>query len=108
MFIPSHVALVVEEYEGVMGSTINDLLSTRSFPDKPTTSTPVSSFSLIGLHESGGHGNRVTGYFLAQETGTHKFFGSCPSGCRLYVSLDDTCNKRQMIMEYKTGALVKK
>ena len=43
-------ALVSEEYDGISGHNVADLLTQRSFPDKPTKVTSLSSFSITGAY----------------------------------------------------------
>lgn len=62
----------------------------------------MSDFNLIEYESEGNHGHRISGYFFARETGKYKFFGTCPNGCRLYLSDDDTCNKRSLVLEYQS------
>lgn len=102
------LALVDEEYDQLPDATIRNLISQRSFPDTPATWKSMSDFSLAEYENDGNHGHRVSGYFLATETGKFKFFGSCPTGCRLYLSDDDSCNRRSLVLEYTPPAKTRK
>ncbi|XP_065646452.1 uncharacterized protein LOC100203116 isoform X33 [Hydra vulgaris] len=94
-------ALVDEDFDELSSPTLQSLFTQRSFPDKPSKWTPLSDFSMVAKETNGFHGHKISGYFLAKETGKYKFFGTCPNGCRLYLSEDDTCNKKSMVLEYR-------
>ena len=96
------LALVDEEYDRLPSASIRSFLTEVSFPDTPTRWKSLSDFNLLEYENEGNHGHRISGYFFARETGKYKFFGTCPNGCRLYLSDDDTCNKRSLVLEYQS------
>lgn len=94
--------MIDEEFDKLSGSSIRSLLTESSFPTNPTKWKSLSEFNMQEIETEGNHGHRISGYFFARETGKYKFFGTCPNGCRLYLSDDDTCNKRSLVLEYNS------
>ena len=83
---------------------MKDLIHSNSFPDLPARGRSISDFDVMDFAKDSSFGHHISGYFLAPETGKFKFFGACSNGCELYLSRDETCNRRSMVLDYKSSA----
>ncbi len=100
-FHPS--GLYDEIFYNVSSSSVKDLIQERSFPDTPSTGKAVSDFDVTNDPKAVTLGHHISGYFFATETGKYKFFGACSQSCKLFLSSDETCNKRSIVLDYKSS-----
>ena len=82
---------------------MKDLINDPDFPEVPARGKPLSEFGVTEFDSGDNVGHHISGYFLATETGKYKFFGACSNGCKLYLSKDDTCNKRSLVLDYRSA-----
>jgi len=95
------LGLVDEEFDQLSSASLRSLFEKSAFPKKPSKFQSLDDFNLVETESSGSHGHRTKGYFLATESGKHQFFASCTSGCQMYMSNDDSCNKRNILFVSK-------
>lgn len=82
---------------------MKDLIHSKNFPDLPAKGRSISDFDVTDFAVDSAEGHHISGYFLAPETGKFKFFGACTDGCELFVSKDETCSRRSMVLDYKSS-----
>ena len=66
----------------------------------PGKGRSISDFDVTDFDKDLTIGHHISGYFMAPETGKFKFFGACSEGCQLYLSKDETCSKRSLVLDY--------
>ena len=98
------LGLVDEEFDQLSSASLRSLFEKSAFPKKPSKFQSLDDFNLVETELPGSHGHRTRGYFLATESGKHQFFTSCLSGCQMYISDDDSCNKRNILFASKKGS----
>ena len=95
------IGLTDEIFYNVSSATVKDLIHTSTFPDLPAKGRAMSNFDVMDFDKDSPIGHHISGYFLAPETGKFKFFGACTSGCQLFLSKDETCNRREEVLDYR-------
>ena len=97
------VGLTDEIYFNVSSATVKDLIHASAFPDLPSKGRAITNFDVMDFDKDSPIGHHISGYFLAPETGRFKFFGACTAGCELFVSKDESCSKRSLVLDYKSS-----
>jgi hypothetical protein len=79
----------MEKYDGVEGTTVNDLLSCECFPAAPTTKKPISTIETkVGLDDN--YGTRIRGFIKPPVTGNYTFWISGSDACQIWVNNKDS------------------
>ena len=94
--------LTDEIFYNVSSATVKDLIHANNFPDLPAKGRAINNFDVMDFDKDSPIGHHVSGYFLAPETGRFKFFGVCTATCELYMSKDESCSKRSLVLNYKS------
>lgn len=83
-----------EVWNNINGSTVNDLLSSASYPSSPsTTSFPTSLTAPANIGSN--YGQRIRGYIIAPQTGNYTFTVTGDDQCVVYLGLNaDPLHKR--------------
>ncbi len=88
--------VVLDMWEGIVGSTLDVLLENPSYPDDPTWSDELTEF---GTADSIGdnYGARIHGWLYAPLTGDYTFWFSSADQGELWLSTDDDPTNVQLL-----------
>lgn len=89
--------VLVEVYTGISGSTIADLLSAPSFPDRPAYTTNFTNYLEAPINLLDNYGMRVRGFVAPPSTGDYTFWISSDDQSVLYLSPDTNPKNKQLI-----------
>jgi len=81
--------VLVEYYDGIAGSTIDDLQNSSIFPSDATEVVWLESFETPS-NRAENYGTRVGGYLIPPETGEYTFRIASDDASELWLSPDDT------------------
>jgi hypothetical protein len=82
--------VICDIWENISGSTLDQLLADPRYPDNPTTSTALTSFS-YGTADGVGnnYGGRIHGWLYVPLTGNYTFYFTSADEGELWLSTDD-------------------
>ncbi len=80
--------LLHEQWNGIGGSRLDDLLNHPSYPDSPSSSTYLSTFE-APTNAGYDFGARVRGFVVAPVTGDYTFWIASDDESRLWLSTDE-------------------
>lgn len=95
--------VLVEYYDDIAGSTIDDLLNSSIFPSEATEIVWLESFE-TPTNRAENYGTRVGGYLVPPETGEYTFWIASDDASELWLSLDDSYENRQLIANVPSWA----
>ena len=75
----------MERYNGISGTSLNDLFNAANYPNNPSSTTELSLFE-IPVNSGDNYGSRVSGYLCAPETGDYYFWISGDDNSELRIS----------------------
>ena len=81
--------LLLEIWDGIGGSAVNDLTSDPRYPDQPTSTTYVTDLFEAPTDVMEFYGERMHGYILPPQTGNYTFWIATDDGGSLYLSTDE-------------------
>lgn len=88
--------ILMERYDGIDGSRIEDLLSASIYPDSPSVVAELTAFE-IPQRVADSYGVRVRGYLCAPETGNYTFWIAGDDHVQLNVSPDNRASNATRI-----------
>lgn len=86
-------------YKGITGTSVNDLISSSSYPGMPSSTEILTDLFETGVNVDDNYGQRVYGLLKAPQTGTYYFWISGDDNSRLYLSSDEDPHKVALIAE---------
>ncbi len=78
-------SILMERYDGIGGTAIENLLNAPNYPDNPSVSAELSLFE-IEPNQADDYGVRVSGYLCVPQTGTYYFFVAGNNDAELNLS----------------------
>ncbi|APQ16448.1 Ig-like domain-containing protein [Maribacter hydrothermalis] len=88
--------IIMETFNNVTGTTIAELKNNGNYPENPSNSKQLNSFS-IPVNVADNYGARVKGILQAPETGTYYFWVSGDDNVELNLSTDDNFENKTRI-----------
>ncbi|WP_103071280.1 family 20 glycosylhydrolase [Aquimarina sediminis] len=79
--------IIMERYDNIEGSSISDLLNAPNYPERPTSVVYLDRFH-IPVNKGDNYGAKLSGYFIAPETGAYHFWVTGDDNVELNLSLD--------------------
>lgn len=86
-------------YQGITGTTVNDLISSSSYPGMPSSTEILTDLFETGVNVDDTYGQRVYGLLKAPLTGTYYFWISGDDNSQLYLSTDEDPGNVSLIAE---------
>ncbi len=80
--------ILFEKWDGISGTSVDDLRNSSDFPNNPSSSSEITSFE-TNTNVDDYYGARIIGYICAPETGDYTFWIAADDNCELWLSTDD-------------------
>lgn len=85
-----------EVWNGIAGSTVNDLLSSPNYPNNPSATSNITSLA-APLNAGSTYGQRIRAYIVAPQTGNYTFTVTGDDNCAVYLGLNADPTFKQVI-----------